>query len=319
MIARVLAVLAALAMIVGAFVYRYGSPFDGGSGNGHGDGSNGTGSAEPAVVCAAELGQDVCDAIDAGGRRVVVEPAATTADRLIKARGFGDADVAGWLAPGPWAAMVNEGRRLGSKAVLFNSKGRNLADTPLVAVSRKGQVLPGCDPAAVTWRCIGDASQQPATRIGADPPSSSSRLFLRAAALDGLFGNATWATNDLDAPPEGTPDPNTWLGNLDQRLGQAPGFGAPTLGDFVVKPGSVTVFLTTGAAATGAPASSFDARTPTPAVKIAATYTAAAQGGHQIDTDRAAKALATAGWTVQSGAKNEGLPSPGVLLALREP
>ena len=315
MVARVLAVLAAVAMIAGAFVYRYGSPFDGGDGGG-GSGSNGDGEAA-VVVCAEELGTDVCDAVDAGGREVVVEPAATTADRLIAARGFGDAHIAGWLAPGPWPAMVDDARARASKARLFASKGRGLADTPLVAVTRKGQTVAGC-PAEITWRCVGDAAQQPAFRVGADPASSSSRLFLRAAALNGLFGNATWATNDLDSPPDGVPDPNAWLGSLDQHFTQAAGFGAPSLNDFVVKPGAANAFLTTGASAKGAPGASFDTRTPAPAARIAATYTAAAQGGHQIDADKATDALGKAGWEVKPGAKTEGLPSPGVLLALRE-
>jgi hypothetical protein len=270
------------------------------------------------VVCAAELGGGVCDAVDADGREVVVEPAADTAKRLIAARGFADAKVAGWLAPGPWPAMVDDARARASKAKLFASKGRGLASTPLVAVSRKGQVPAGCDPAATTWRCLGDAAQQSSVRIGADPASSSSRLFLRAAALNGLFGNASWATNDLDAPPEGTPDPRTWLGNLDRRFTDAAGFGARSLDSFVLQQGSATHFLTTGAEAADAPADRFDTRTPSPAATIAAVYTAAAQGGHQIDTDKVGKALAESGWSVKPDAKTEGLPSPGVLLALQE-
>jgi hypothetical protein len=312
-VARALAVIAAVAMIVGAFVYRYGSPFDGGGS----DGGDGGDSPAAPVYCAAELGADVCEAVDAGDREVVTEPASATADRLIKARGFDDADVAGWLAPGPWAQMVDAQRRLASRPVLFASKGRGLADTPLVAVTRKGQPIPGC-PAEVDWRCIGDAAQNGSYRIGADANGTSSHLFLRAAALSGLFGNTNWATNDLDAPPEGVPDPTSWLAALDQRLAQAPGFGAPSVGDFVVKPGSVALFLTTGAGATSAPGGSFDVRTPAPAATIAATYNASDQGGHQIDADEAADALGAAGWTVRPDAKTQGLPSPGVLLALRE-
>jgi hypothetical protein len=316
-VARVLALLAAIAMIAGAFVYRYGSPFDG---DGGGPSPGGDGEAA-VVVCAAELGAEVCDAVDADGRDVVVEPAATTADRLIAARGFADAKVAGWLAPGPWPAMVDEQRRLASRPVLFASKGRSIAETPLVVVSRKGQnpaVPAGCDPAAVTWRCLGDAGQQPTLRIGADPASSSSRLFLRAAALNGLFGRSDWATNDLDAPPEGTPDPLAWLGNLDRRFSEAAGFGARSLDSFVLQQGSASHFLTTGAEAKRAPGDRFDTRTPAPAARIAAAYTAAARGGTQIGTDDVATKLGAAGWTVKPDAKTEGLPSPGVLLALRE-
>jgi hypothetical protein len=284
-LARALAIIGAIAMVVGAFVFRYGSPFEGSGGGGNGGSDRGSDAAP--VYCAEELGADVCDAVDAGGREVKVEPAATTADRLIGARTAAEADIAGWLAPGPWPAMVDSQRRLASRPVLFASKGRGLASTPLVAVTRKGQTVPGC-PAEPTWRCIGDAAQTGTYRIGADADGTASRLFLRAAALDGLFGNAGWATNDLDSPPEGVPDPTSWLAALDQRLAQAPGFGAPSVGDFVVKPGSVGLFLTTGAAAKGAPPASFDVRTPSPAATIAATYTPSAYGGHHIVSEAAA-------------------------------
>jgi hypothetical protein len=314
-ITRILAVLAAIGMIVGAYVYRYGVPGgDGGSGDGGDAGTSGGGAV---VVCAEELGA-VCDAVAGRGVTVQVESAPETAKRLISARSAAAAGVAGWLAPGPWPAMVDDARVRASKAKVFASKGRGLASTPLVAVARKGQLPSGCNATDVTWRCIGDAGQNPALRIGADPATSSSRLYLRAASLNGLFGNTTWATNDLETAPEDVPDPRTWLGALDQRFDQAAGFGARALESFVLQQGSAQVFLTTGASAKGAPAASFDVRTPSPAVTIAVTYTAAAKDGKQIDDAPVTKALGEAGWTVQQNAKNQGLPSPGVLLALQE-
>jgi hypothetical protein len=306
-IARILALVAAIGMVFGAFVFRYGMP-GGGGGDGGDDGAIGNAGAF-AIVCASELGA-VCDAVPGA----VIEPAAVTADRLIAARGAGDARIAGWLAPGPWPAMVDAQRRLGSKAVLFASKGTGLASAPIVAVARKSQLPPGCVP-DVTWRCLGDAAQQSTFRIGGDPVSTSSGLFLRAAALNGFFGNADWATNDLAEQPEA----QTWLDNLNTRLGAAAGFGARSLDTFVLQQGSANVYLTIGAGAGQLAGNvSFDVRTPTPPVSVSVGYTAAAREGRQIDTGSVSTALRSTGWKVQPNAKTEGLPSPGVLLALRK-
>ncbi|HUP84259.1 MAG TPA: hypothetical protein VM143_01205 [Acidimicrobiales bacterium] len=304
MIARILAFVAAVAMVFGAVVYRYGMP--GGPGGAPDDSGGGTQTA--LVVCAAELGA-VCDAVPAA----VVEPAVDTADRLIAARNAGDAGVAGWLAPGPWPAMVDDARTRTSRARLFASKGTGLAAAPIVAVARRGQ-LPAACTAEVTWKCLGDAAAQTSYGIGGDRPDTSGGLLLRAAALSGFFGNAEWATNDL----EDNADAQTWIANLDARLAAAPGFGAPSLDDFLVKPGTVKVFVTVGAAAAGIGGNvSFEVRTPTPAATVAVSYTASARGGRQIDLEPVDTALRAAGWKVQRNAQTEGLPSPGVLLALQ--
>lgn len=304
MAGRVLAVLAAIGMIGGAFVYRYGVP-----GGGGGSGGNGDGAAAGAIVCASELGP-VCDAIEGA----VVERAGETADRLIAARGAADADVAGWLAPGPWAAMVDEARALASKAALFEDEPTGLASTPIVAVARAGQIPPACSE-GVTWRCLGDAAQGGDFRVGGDAAGTPGGLFLRAAALSGFFGGSDWAINDLDANPEG----QTWFANLNTRLNAAAGFGASSLNRFVLVQGSANVFLTLGSSAAALSDNpAFEIRTPAPKTTIAATYTAAARDGTGIDGDEVGDALGANGWTVQPNAKTEGLPSPGVLLALRE-
>ena len=304
---RLLAVLAAIGMIAGAFVYRYGVPgggSDGGIGGG-GDGDRGQ------LVCAAELGEAVCGALGEGND-VVVEPAGETADRLIAARGAADAEIAGWLAPGPWPAMVDEERRLGSRPALFSTKPTALASAPIVAVLRKEQVPAGCA-AGVTWRCLGDAAQDPAFRIGGDPADTAGGLFLRAGALAAFFGDTGFATNDLDV----SADAQTWYANLNARLAAAPGFGARSLESFVLQRGSAAVYLTGGAGVRLGGNVDFSVATPTPAVTIAVTYTEAARDGRDVDLGPLRDPLRSAGWSVQPDASTQGLPSPGVLLALR--
>lgn len=304
MVARVLAVLAALGMIGGAFAYRYGLP-------GSDDGGAGGGDRGGAVYCAAELGP-VCDGL---GGRAVTEPAAKTAATLIGARDAGQAGIGGWLAPGPWPAMVDDARKLGSKAPIFSARGETLASTDLAAVARKGQFPDGCAP--LTWKCLGDAAQNPEFKIGADPATDAVGLFVRAAAVGGFLGRSDFATNDLDDPQ----DARSWLDNLDRRLDSAAAFGAGSLEDFAIKQGSARVYLTTAAAAGkvvgGSP--QFEVAAPATVVRITAAYTPAVSSPAGIDTDRVRGSLREAGWEkAEPDATGAGLPSPGVLLALSE-
>lgn len=303
MAARVLAVLAAVAMIGGAFVYRYGVP-------GGADGSGGGGGGSGKLLCAAELGEAVCDAL---GDDVTVEAAAATADRLISVRSAAEADVAGWLAPGPWPAMVDAERERTTLPKLFAVTGATLASAPIVAVTRKGQAVPGCE-GEFTWKCLGDAAQSDQFRVGGDAPSTSDGLFLRAAALSGFFGKSDFFVNDIDEDPAA----RTWYEALNARLAAAAGFGAASLPDFVAKQGSANAYVAGGAAAAFIGGNvSFDVRTPSPPVTIAVTFTPAARGARDVDAGPLRDRLREAGWRVQSPAKTQGLPSPGVLLALR--
>ncbi len=297
---RLLAVVLAVGMVVAAFAYRSSRDPQAAAGRDRAGGG--------AIVCAQELGP-VCEAVP----DAVVEPAGVTADRLIATR-RGDVDVSGWLVPGPWPAMVDEARRLAKRPALFESKARGLAATPLVAVARKGQFPADCG-VRVSWRCLGDAAQQQsAFRIGGEPAGTSSGLFLRAAALSGYFGRSDYAINDVEEQP----DAQAWFDNLNLRLAAAPGFGAGSLASFVLQQGSANVFLTLKAAVAGAQVNEgFEVQTPEPPVTLAVSYTATREDADP-DTDAVTEALKLAGWTVGPNASTKGLPSPGVLLALRK-
>ena len=290
-------------MIVGAYVYRYGLPGDGDDNGGGPAGDAG------AIVCAAELGS-VCDRL-AGA---TVEPAAATAERLIGAASGRAAGLGAWVVAAPWPEMVDDARALGSRAPLFSDEREALASTPVVAVVRRGQLPPACAPP--TWRCLGDAAQDPAFRIGADGRATTLGLFARAAALGGFFGNTDYATNDLDEQP----DARTWIDNLERRLDAAPGFGARSLDSFVLQQGSASVYLTSGAAAsrlTGNP--QFEVAVPQEPVTVVAVVAVPATGAADVDRAGLRDALEAAGWSAVSGnATTTGLPSPGVLLALSE-
>lgn len=299
MASRILAVIAAVAMIAGAYVYRYGAPgSDGGDAGGSGD-------AAGAVVCASELGT-VCDALDGA----TIEPATVTADRLAGARSVAEAGVAAWVSPGPWPAMVDAVRP--SQPPLFGD-GEVLGHAALVIATRVAQPIAGC-PDAITWRCLGDAAQDPSFRLAADRDSTPSGLFARAAALGGFLGTTDYATNDLDEVPEAS----GWLANVDRTLDRAGSFGAGSLSQFVITPGAAQGYITTSSNIGPAAARQDIALVaPTPPATVAVVVARATGVDVDIDERALRDALETNGWTVQPPPADDGLPSPGVLVALR--
>lgn len=294
MITRLLAIVAALGMVFGAYVYRYGMP----GGDGKGADVGPSGDRAGAIVCASELGEDVCDAL---GDEVTIEPAATTAARLLGARTRADGGVAVWLTPGPWADMVEEGR---SGTSLFDDEAV-LATTPLVAVVKKGRTPAVCAP-SMTWKCLADAVQDPANSVGAEPATSPTGLFTRAGILVGVFGNTAFGSNDF-------PDAQPTLDAFRARADDAAARGAKDLTRFLTVAPGVPLYLTTRAGAIAGP--SVDIVVPEPVISVHATVATA--GDQQVDRKAVAKALVAAGWANGRDSAS-GLPSPGVLLALRE-
>ena len=277
--ARVLAALVATALVVGAVVLRTGMDSDDDGGP-----LGGGGGDERVVFCARELG-DVCD-----GDEV---PAATTAKNVIDA---GDAPDT-WVTAGPWPAMVDEARVNLPPLFAGDRKPRVVAGAPLVAVVRKRP--PQC-PEQVTWVCLGDALIAD-VRISAPPQDDSTRLFLRAAFVAGKIGNSDYASNDVEG------EVLDWIAAVERGLDANRQFAA-SVDDFRVIPG-VDVFLTTIADA-GGPVAGMSTVTPAPLVRIDVYATGERPDG-------LAERLTAEGWLPPSSA-DDGLPSPGVLVALRE-
>lgn len=291
---RLLSLIAACALIGAAFAYRS-SRGDAGTDRGGGG----------EIVCAEELGP-VCEAVPGA----LVEPAAETADRLLGARSARQAGVAGWITAGPWPDMVDASRA--PRPPLF-AEPRVLAGTPLVAVTRAGGVPAACG-TQVSWRCLGDAAQDPSFRLAGDPSTEPAHLFVRAAAASGFVGDDDFAINDLDE----LPDAAGWLDSVDRSLDRAVTFGAPTLEAFLVARGSAQVFLTTGAAFDRAGAlPGFASHVPSPTAVLISVIAAPRGTTVDIDRRRITDALVTAGWKAPPFPPDEGLPSPGVLFALR--
>jgi hypothetical protein len=292
MVARILAAVAAVAMVAGAIVVR--------------DRIDSRAPQQPTATrtaCSTELAAACSD----------LDDVAAVADQLIAVAGPRDAPIAEWATAGPWPQIVDEARSAASRPKLFSSN-EAVASTELVAVIR--QMPPQCSGKPVTWLCIGDAAGQTGATAGARPAvaapsrSSSTRLLLRAALVGAKLGRTDYASNDLTLDA----DALNWIAAAERGIEAGRGRGAPTLTDFNVVP-AADVFITTAADAQAAAGKGFQVVRPTPVVRVDAVVGHIGDGG--ADPKAIGDRLRGAGWQAPSKAPNNGLPSPGVLVALR--
>jgi hypothetical protein len=313
MAARLLALLAAVAMVTGAIAVRNRVGDDNGGGGGSGS---------LHLVCASELAT-VCDALDHGDVEVTIEPAAVTADRLHGAKADTN-DIDGWLAPGPWGEMVDTARAP-SAGKLFAAPGAALARSPLVlAVWKDKRSRLGCaDP--VDAGCIGDAVIARGLRLGTPADDQATGVLVDAALGAGHIKNPNFATNDLDET-----DVADWLSAVDLKadgVGRNPGgrsftellsFGEASADGYLSTEAEIGPQLA-GAARRG----QLDVVNVTPAATADVLFfpRIGARGGRLagiVRTDRVRELLRAAGWRLTGLAPDDGLPSAGVLQAIRE-
>jgi hypothetical protein len=315
----VLAFVAAVAMVVGALAIRS-SMDDGGD-----TGANRSGALE--LVCATELRQ-ACELIDAtqDGVNVTVEAATITADRL-KSIDRDKAEIDGWLAPGPWGELVNASRGPGT-GELFAPSDAALARSPFVlAVWKDKRAQLACaDP--VDLGCLGDAVITRGFRLGAAADDQAEGVLGDAALGAGHIKNPNFATNDL-----GETDLADWLTGVDagvDSVGRNPG-GRSFAEMLAFGPAVADGFLSTEAAV-GPQLARAAKRNLLDLIQVAPVATADVQFAPSLGergrrlaeivrSDRVRDALRSTGWRVTGDArplpKDDGLPSAGVLQALR--
>jgi hypothetical protein len=326
MASRVFAFVAAVAMVLAAVAVR--GRID--------DNRGATERSGPLqLVCATEL-REVCDAIDAAGIEITIEPAAVTAARL-RSVDPDDAALDGWLAPGPWGEVVDVSRTA-SAGKLFATATAPLARSPFVlAVWKDKRARLTCaDP--VNLGCIGDAVIARGFRLSAPADDEASGVLTDAALAVGHINNPNFATNDLDET-----DLSQWVAAVDasvDRVGRNPGgrsftelltFGAAAADGYLSTEAEIGPAFA-GAAKRGLldvayvqPLATVDAQfAPRPGDR--GTRLAAI-----VNTDRVRELLRSKGWRVagQPGIPgvnptaprlpdDDGLPSAGVLDALLE-
>jgi hypothetical protein len=288
------------------------------------DSGSGARSGALALVCATEL-RAVCDAIDAdeGDVDVTIEPAAMTADRLQSVDPEG-AKIDGWLAPGPWGEIVDSARAP-SAGDLFATPGQPLARSPFVVVVWKDKraLLACADP--VDLGCLGEAVIKRGFRLGTAPDSQAEGVLADAALGAGHIKNPDFATNDLNES-----DLSDWIASVDtnvDRVTRSPG-GRSVTELLTFGPAGADGFLATKAVADAQLAGAAN-RTQLDQVATVPTATAdvlfsprPGSRGERLTAivrgDRVRQLLEANGWRTAGTPSSDGLPSAGVLAALRE-
>ncbi|MBA2608533.1 MAG: substrate-binding domain-containing protein [Actinobacteria bacterium] len=331
MASRLLAFVVAVAMVLGAVAVRARIN----------DGDSKSGSAGRSgpleLVCATELRQ-VCDAIDAGasGLSVTVEPAAVTADRL-ESTELKDAAIDGWLAPGPWGELVDAARP-SDTGKLFADSGAPLARSPFVLAVWKDKRAKLACPDPVDLGCVGDAVNTREFKLGVAADDQAEGVLADAALGAGHIKNPNFATNDLTET-----DLSDWLAGVDtnaDRVARNPGgrsFAEMLTFGFAVAEGYLSTEAVIGPQlARAAKRSQLDLVYVVPAATADVLF--APRTGDRgtrlrdvVRGERALEALRANGWRVPGRpavaginpnalklAADDGLPSAGVLQALRD-
>lgn len=334
MVARILALLAAVGMVAGALVVRARMDDNGGT--------LGVGGPRPMLVCATELAA-VCEALK-DEVDFDIEPAGATADRLIAAASEPALD--GWLVAGPWPAIVAAERQRKALPPILASQKTGLARSPVVIVGERERlpVLATKCGGKVTLRCLGDNGRSKWSAIGGsalwgdvkvglpDAATEAEGLAVVGAGTVGYFERADLSRADL----EGDAGYGTWISQLARSVPPA-----LTLDRMLVTRGEIDLWAGLEAqaapklaAATGR-SQQLDLLYPEPVVTAdvtlgLATGKAGERVGRIVTGDDGDRALAAAGWRVggklATGARpdapatlpaDSGLPAPGLLQALR--
>jgi hypothetical protein len=327
----VAALVVAAALVVGAVVLR---------GRIDDDGAGGAG-GRPTVACPPELA-DACATLD-DDFDVRVEEAGETADRLTAAGGERDDEVDVWLAPAPWAGLVEDRRALARREPLVGRPSAVIARSPVAVAAwddRAEALEDGICEGPITFRCLGNAAERPWASVGGEPPwgqvhvgltdpHSATGLAVLGGAATGFFGTDDYSSNDFDG------EFSAWLGALAARSPEADA-GDPVARMLTRGPGE---FAALGAAEAGARQAADHEGTraiyPAPvatadlvAIPVGREGGAEAAAGDVAGDRELRRTLAAAGWrvageNVASGVgarpalpRGDGLPSGAVLGAL---
>ena len=222
MAARVLAVLAAVAMVAGALVARSRI-----------DESDERTSTTLRLVCSTEL-EAVCDALaeDKDSKvETTVEPAATTADTLTKLALGKQPSLDGWLVTAPWPAIVEDTRERQATSSLLTA-GPVLGRSPVVLAVRaeRNPVLAAHCGGKPGWKCLGEAAGRPWAELpggraewqrikpGHPPASTAAGLtVLGGAAVEFFDGRTDLSSTDLMEDSF-----QTWLDAIERAVPDRP-------------------------------------------------------------------------------------------------
>jgi hypothetical protein len=345
---RALAIVAVVVMVGAAVILRgWLDDDDGGSKPPTGSASSG----RPTLLCASELG-DVCRAIEQHEDvDVRIEPASTSARRLMNENDLGDVGVDGWLTVAPQSGIVNDAQQRNGREPFF-APDETVARSPLVFVGRTDRMktlADHCGQDGITWKCLGDLVNMNWSAIGgqptwnevtvghADPATDTTGLLVLGQEATSKLGNHTFDLSAIQAD-----DFSTWFQNLEANVDLG-GVDGPLAQMVQLGAGSDVAEVTEAEACTRIPPSraarTLQVVTPAPvttadvvfagvrkdaktdAVRAAATGEAArqalAQGHWRVGAARIRRAVCAEVGPVALGPTSN-LPSPGVLVALAQ-
>jgi hypothetical protein len=336
---RVLAVVAAAAMVAGSLALRSRL-----------DRRETERSQVLRLTCSAEL-EAACRQLEEGGDerlQVSVEAAGATADRLVASDT--DPGLDGWLVTAPWPDMVDVQREARARRPLFGDDRPVLGRSPLVLVvakERAGVLGPRCPGGTVGWRCLGEAAAAgggweavggrpewgPVKPGHASPESDGVGALVLGQAVAAWFGRTDLSTVDLEDEPF-----QRWFAGLERAV--PPSASSPLTTLLVAGPAAVDAVGTTEAeagplVARSARRDSLTLLYPSPMATADVVLATVAGGGtsesvaRAVGGDAGKEALAAAGWRVDGHKRvegvpdspplppDDGLPPPGLLEALR--
>jgi hypothetical protein len=297
------------------------------------------------LVCATELAA-ACQELDGSDAPRVdtsVEPAARTAERLSRP---GEVDLDGWLVTPPWPDVVDQARERAGLVKLFAGVGAPVARSPLVLVvqkEREAALRASCG-GTIRWKCVGDNAPKRWSDIGGmttwglvkpwhpDPRAEAVGLLVVGQATAAYFGRTDVSAIDLEDSAY-----LDWLSGLELAVRRTDGSVATML----TAPAQVDTVGTTeadagpqivSAAVTQKPVVLYPRPVATADVVLAPVAGSRASGIlRELVRGRGRRALAATGWRVEgedlaAGVEasealppGNGLPSPGLLVALQTP
>ena len=327
---RLVALLVAVGLVALSIVVRNVIDGDEGDGGTASDDGGGGDDAEGPLVCATEL-EDVCRELAAdAGLDVVVEDPGDTAARLIGLDDDTDPEMAAWLVPAPWPAIVADSRERASLDPVIADPSAPLARTGLVAVGLTERLAVLTDTCGgLTGTCLAQYAGDPWTEAGGsstwgsvrpaldDPGISTAVLVGLQSVVASLTGRDDFARNDIETGPvlTGIED----LASVEPNTTAA---GTPLSLLLRFGPGSYDVVVELAAVAEPAVAASAsrDTLTVVPESGITVDVVLVAPEGRRapLDTGDATAALIDAGWDDASSGPATGTLNPGVYVALQE-
>ena len=193
-LARLLAILAALALVIGAFVLRGALAGDDDAGGEEtaatGDGPS-PGGGSYRVACDEDLGDAACEAIgDLAGVRSVEILAATEA---VAAMAGDDVPYDAWVTLDPWPAILDVERSEATEEPIVSGEPVPVASSGVALLTYETRGIECPDPA--TWGCL--VEQAPTVGIGVPALDTAAGTLILGHAADGLIDRSDFGYADI--------------------------------------------------------------------------------------------------------------------------